>query len=90
MIKLTQTFLDEIINSVPDDKLFTKEADGNYLRYDSIHFAFCPIRKLITAKFMFDGEAHAEASCEVVPDTYGEISISLDNLKGQLRFSIEP
>ena len=90
MIKLTQTFVDEIINSISDDRLFTKEADGNYLRYDSIHFGFCPARELVTAKFMFDGKVHAEASCNVFPDTYGEISIVLDNLKGQLRFTIEP
>lgn len=90
MTKLTQTFLDEIINSIPDDRLFTKEGDCHYMRYDSIHFNFCPDRNLVTARFMFNGRAHAEASCDVVPDYGGEISIVLDQLKGQLRFAIEP
>jgi hypothetical protein len=90
MIKLTQTFVDEIINSISDDRLFTKEADGNYLRYDCVMFSFYPDQNRVTAKFMFDGKVHAEASCNVFPETYGEISIVLDNLKGQLRFTIEP
>ena len=90
MTKLTQTFLDEIINSIPDDRLFTKEADGNYLRYDCIMFSFYPDENRVTAKFMFDGKPHAEASCKASPDYNGGFYICLDNLKGQLRFTIEP